>query len=158
MSAISSQLFAHGRTLKVREVTLSDQDSLQSYREKLARIVLDEMYQFVGLLDARGMTLEINRAALEGAGIKLRDIRISRSGKHGGGRSPKRHKKNNGNCAAGRPRANSSAATWRFMESLPARGQSLSISHSCQCGITLGRSSSYWPRVETSPKRKLRRP
>ena len=74
MSAISSQLFAQDSTLKVREVTLSDQDSLQSYREKLARILLEEMYQFVGLLDARGMTLEINRAALEGAGIKLSDI------------------------------------------------------------------------------------
>ena len=32
------------------------------------------MYQFVGLLDAAGMTLEINRAALEGAGIRLDDI------------------------------------------------------------------------------------
>jgi hypothetical protein len=32
------------------------------------------MYQFVGLLDANGMTLEINRAALEGAGIQLNDI------------------------------------------------------------------------------------
>lgn len=74
MSAISFQLSEQDSTLKVREVTLSDQDSLQSYREKLARIILDEMYQFVGLLDARGMTLEINRAALEGAGIKLRDI------------------------------------------------------------------------------------
>lgn len=74
VSAISSQLFEQDSTLKVREVTLSDRDSLQSYREKLARIILDEMYQFVGLLDATGMTLEINRAALEGAGIKLRDI------------------------------------------------------------------------------------
>ena len=74
MSAISNQLFEQGSTLQVREVTLSARDSLQSYREKLARIILDEMYQFVGLLDARGMTLEINRAALEGAGIKLRDI------------------------------------------------------------------------------------
>ena len=74
MSAISSQLFEQDSTLKVREVTLSDQDSLQSHREKLARILLEEMYQFVGLLDARGMTLEINRAALEGAGIKLSDI------------------------------------------------------------------------------------
>ena len=74
MSAISSQLFEQDSTLNVREVTLSNQDSLQSYREKLARIILDEMYQFVGLLDAKGMTLEINRAALEGAGIKLRDI------------------------------------------------------------------------------------
>ena len=74
MSAISFQLFQQDSTLKVREVTLSDEDNVQTYREKLARIILDEMYQFVGLLDAKGMTLEINRAALEGAGIKLRDI------------------------------------------------------------------------------------
>ena len=64
MSAISSQLFEQDSTLKMREVTLSDQDNVQTYREKLARIILDEMYQFVGLLDAKGMTLEINRAAL----------------------------------------------------------------------------------------------
>ena len=74
MSAISSQLFEQDSTLKVREVTLSDQDSLQSYREKLARIILDELYHFVGLLDAKGITLEINRPALEGAGINLNDI------------------------------------------------------------------------------------
>jgi PAS domain S-box-containing protein len=74
VSAISSQLFEQDSTLKVREVTLSDQDSLQSYREKLARIILDELYHFVGLLDAKGMTLEINRPALEGAGINLSDI------------------------------------------------------------------------------------
>ena len=54
MSAISSQLFAHSPTLKVREVTLSDQDSLQSYREKLARIILDEMYQLSGYSTPEG--------------------------------------------------------------------------------------------------------
>ena len=74
MSAISLQLFEDASSLSVRNVILSASDSLQTYREKLARVILDEMYQFVGLLDAGGMTLEINRAALEGAGIKLRDI------------------------------------------------------------------------------------
>ena len=74
MSAISSQIFEQDSTLRLREVILSEQDSLQSYREKLARIILDELYHFVGLLDARGMTLEINRPALEGAGINLSDI------------------------------------------------------------------------------------
>ena len=58
-------------SLRVRDVTLSVTDDPQTYREKLARIVLDEMYQFVGLLDADGMTLEINRAALEGTGIEM---------------------------------------------------------------------------------------
>lgn len=59
----------------VGSVTLSPSDSAQSQGEKLARIVLDSMYQFVGLLDANGCTLEINRAALEGAGVSLADIR-----------------------------------------------------------------------------------
>jgi PAS domain-containing protein len=67
--------FAHSPTLRVRDVTLSATDDLQTYREKLARIVLDEMYQLVGLLDTDGTTLEINRAALEGAGIQLGDVR-----------------------------------------------------------------------------------
>ena len=67
--------FTHSPTLRVRDVTLSSTDDLQTHREKLARIVLDEMYQFVGLLDTDGTTLEINRAALEGAGIQLGDIK-----------------------------------------------------------------------------------
>jgi PAS domain S-box-containing protein len=60
--------------LRVRDVTVSVTDDLPAYREKLARIVLDEMYQFVGLLDTDGTTLEINRAALTGAGIELEAI------------------------------------------------------------------------------------
>ena len=74
MPTINRQLFTHSQTRRVGDVTLSSTDDLQAHREKLARIVLDEMYQFVGLLDAEGMTLEINRAALEGAGILLDDI------------------------------------------------------------------------------------
>ncbi|HTU33041.1 MAG TPA: ATP-binding protein [Candidatus Acidoferrum sp.] len=74
MASINRQLFAASPTLRVRDVTLSESDDLQRYREKLARIVLDEMYRFVGLLDTDGNVLEINRAALEGAGIRLEDI------------------------------------------------------------------------------------
>lgn len=59
---------------RVGSVALSPADSNQSQREKLARIVLDSMYQFVGLLDADGRTLEINRAALDGAGLRMADI------------------------------------------------------------------------------------
>ncbi|SOY77575.1 putative regulatory protein [Cupriavidus taiwanensis] len=44
-------------------------------RDKLARIMLDAMYQFVGLLDAQGRILEINRAALDTVGIQLDEIR-----------------------------------------------------------------------------------
>jgi hypothetical protein len=66
MPTINRQLFTHSQTRRVGDVTLSSTDDLQAHREKLARIVLDEMYQFVGLLDAEGMTLDINRAALGG--------------------------------------------------------------------------------------------
>jgi PAS domain S-box-containing protein len=64
-----------GRRHVVGSVALSPSDSPQVQGEKLARIVLDSMYQFVGLLDANGCTLEINRSALEGAGVSLADIR-----------------------------------------------------------------------------------
>lgn len=67
--------FADTRPHQVGAVSLSQTDSPQTRNEKLARIVLDSMYQFVGLLDAEGTTLEINRAALEGAGVDLADIR-----------------------------------------------------------------------------------
>lgn len=43
---------------------MSVTDKLPACREKFGRIVLDEMYQFVGLLDPNGTTFEINRAAL----------------------------------------------------------------------------------------------
>lgn len=71
---INHQLFAHSDSLAVRSVQLNAGDSLQAHREKLAKVVLDDMYQFVALLDARGILLEVNRAALEGAGIRLEDI------------------------------------------------------------------------------------
>lgn len=74
MPAINSQLFNKSDTLHVRDVTLLAADDLQMHREKLARIILDDMYQFVGLLDADGNVLDINRVALEGAGIRLDDI------------------------------------------------------------------------------------
>ena len=74
MPAVNGQFFADSPILNLRDVVLSQGDTPQTFREKLARVILDEMYQFVGLLDANGMTLEINRAALEGAGIRLSDI------------------------------------------------------------------------------------
>lgn len=43
-------------------------------RHEYAQTILDAMYQFLGLLDTDGNVLEINRAALEGAGIKLDDV------------------------------------------------------------------------------------
>lgn len=61
--------------MRVGEVVVSADDDSQVLREKLARIVLDQMFQFVGLLDAQGCILEINQTALDGAGLKLEEIR-----------------------------------------------------------------------------------
>ncbi|HEV2147345.1 MAG TPA: ATP-binding protein [Longimicrobiaceae bacterium] len=74
MTTSNAHLFRESATLRVRQVELRADDSVQRHREKLARIVLDEMYQFVALLDVQGTLLEVNRAALEGGGIRLEDI------------------------------------------------------------------------------------
>jgi PAS domain S-box-containing protein len=68
---LNPQLFAAGNVVAVRGVELHRQDPAQTHREKLARILLDEMFQFVGLLDAQGTLIDVNRNALEGAGIEL---------------------------------------------------------------------------------------
>jgi PAS domain S-box-containing protein len=62
------------RAIRVRGTEIVATDTAQEYRQKLARITLDEMYQFVALLDATGTLLEVNRAALEGAGLTLSDV------------------------------------------------------------------------------------
>jgi PAS domain S-box-containing protein len=77
MPSLNRQMFAESPILRVRDVQLSPDDTVPARREKLARIVLDEMcrkYQFVALLDVNGNTLEINSAALQGAGIPLDDV------------------------------------------------------------------------------------
>jgi hypothetical protein len=74
MLSINCQLFHNSPLLHVRDVTVRKNDDLPSHRQKLARIVLDEMYPFVGLLDANGNSLEINRAELDGAEIQPRPI------------------------------------------------------------------------------------
>jgi PAS domain S-box-containing protein len=58
----------------VRGTEISAADTRQHYREKIARITLDSMVQFVGLLDAAGTVLEINKVALDAVGIKLSDV------------------------------------------------------------------------------------
>jgi PAS domain S-box-containing protein len=68
---LNPQLFAVGEAIAVRAVELRRADPPQTHREKLARILLDEMFQFVGLLDAQGTLIDVNRNALEGAGIEL---------------------------------------------------------------------------------------
>jgi PAS domain S-box-containing protein len=58
----------------IKGVQLLPHDTGEVRRQKFARIILDAMYQFLGLLDVNGTVLEINRAALEGAGIALDDV------------------------------------------------------------------------------------
>jgi len=60
---------------KAHETEILQTDSRQQrYREKLARITLDSMVQFVGLLDANGTVLEINKVALDAVGISLAEV------------------------------------------------------------------------------------
>src|SRR5580698_3298797 len=60
--------------VSVRGTELSAANTREHYRQKLARITLDSMVQFVGLLDAKGTVLEINQVALDGGGQKLSDV------------------------------------------------------------------------------------
>ena len=63
-----------GPSVNVRGTELSAADTRERYREKIARITLDSMVQFVGLLDAKGTVLEINKVALDAVGITLADV------------------------------------------------------------------------------------
>src|ERR1700761_6679894 len=58
----------------VRGTQINRRDTRERYRQKIARITLDSMVQFVGLLDAKGTVLEINQVALDAVGIKLADV------------------------------------------------------------------------------------
>ena len=60
--------------LTVRGTELLANDTRERYRQKIARIALDSMVQFVGLLDAEGTVLEINQVALDAVGIRLSDV------------------------------------------------------------------------------------
>ena len=59
---------------KVRGTEIRPTDTREVYRQKIARIMLDSIVQFVGLLDAKGTVLEINKVALDAVGIKLSDV------------------------------------------------------------------------------------
>ena len=63
-----------GNFVNVRGTQLLASDTPEQYRQKLARITLDSMVQFVGLLDAKGTVLEINHVALDAVGIKLSEV------------------------------------------------------------------------------------
>src|SRR6266550_362196 len=53
---------------------MMDAEARKRYRQEIARITLDSMVQFVGLLDAEGTVVEINRVALDAVGITLSDV------------------------------------------------------------------------------------
>ncbi|WP_455286573.1 adenylate/guanylate cyclase domain-containing protein [Cupriavidus necator] len=69
------RVFSDATEFCVRGVTLSETDDPSALREKFARVIVDDMYQFVGLLDVNGMILEINRAAVESFGIRMDQVR-----------------------------------------------------------------------------------
>ena len=58
----------------VRETEVLATDPRRAYRERIARVTLDSMVQFVGLLDAEGTVVEINKVALDAVGITLADV------------------------------------------------------------------------------------
>ena len=117
MTPLNAQLFAEDAVLNLRDVVLSQSDAPQTFREKLARVILDEMYQFIGLLDVNGMTLEINRAALEGAGTHLDEIQGRPFWDDAMVAGQRRDKgESSGTYAGGRRVASLSAATLRSMD------------------------------------------
>ena len=74
MSPMSNKYPNTGQSTSVRGVVLQPHDSTSTRRQKMARIILDSMYQFLGLLDVDGTVLEINQTALDGAGLCLKDV------------------------------------------------------------------------------------
>src|ERR1700742_2878501 len=62
------------KLVNVRGTELLAGDTPEQYRQKLARITLDSMVQFVGLLDAAGTVLEINFVALDAVGVQLSEV------------------------------------------------------------------------------------
>jgi len=62
------------RPLVVRGTAIPAGDPPHLRKQQLARIALDSMVQFVGLLDAQGTVLEINKVALDAVGIQLADV------------------------------------------------------------------------------------
>lgn len=57
------------RPIVVRGTEILAADPPRVRLQKIARVTLDSMVQFVGLLDAQGTVLEINKVALDAVGI-----------------------------------------------------------------------------------------
>lgn len=58
----------------VRGTEICPGDAQQQYLQKLARIMLDEMSGFIGLLTPNGILLECNRAALQAGGLTRDEV------------------------------------------------------------------------------------
>lgn len=62
------------KAISVNGTEVTETEPRERYREKIARITLDSMVQFVGLLDTNGTVLEVNKVALDAVGIKLSEV------------------------------------------------------------------------------------
>jgi PAS domain S-box-containing protein len=69
---MSSDKAIHSIVVRGTEILAGDPPRIRL--QKIARVTLDSMVQFVGLLDAQGTVLEINKVALDAVGIKLADV------------------------------------------------------------------------------------
>ena len=125
----------------VHGTELRAEDPHEVHRQKLARITLDSMVQFVGLLDAEGTVLEINKVALDAVGDQaLPTSKGSRSGRRSGGRSPRRSTRRFAKSIRARVRkASSSAGTRRSTGAPAARRRSSSTPRSCRSRTSDGK-------------------
>jgi PAS domain S-box-containing protein len=64
----------HAAPILVRGTEIDPADERRRYREKIARVTLDSMVQFVWLLDADGTVLESNKVALDAVGVQLSEV------------------------------------------------------------------------------------
>src|SRR6478672_8668464 len=63
------------RELKVIMIIEDHMPEKEEYsRAELAQIILDEMYQLVGILDSKGINLLSNQTSLDAAGVKREDV------------------------------------------------------------------------------------
>src|SRR5215470_11804331 len=58
----------------VRGTEIRPDDTPEQYQQKLARIALDEMQQWVGVLTTDGILLECNSAGLESSGLSREEV------------------------------------------------------------------------------------
>ena len=72
MASDSDYTADRGLVVQGTEILATDPERIR--RQKLARVTLDSMVQFVGLLDANGTVLEINKVALDAVGITLSEV------------------------------------------------------------------------------------